>query len=382
PKGADMQERWITAFAQSLMPSLGILMPIGRTARLAMPLNVSGKAVRLRFSNIPGRKASVIQGATLCFMKDGKLAPGQMPVTFAGQDRAVIPPGELVQSDAIPLPVLPGLTLALSMIGTKQMHTMNSLGWLGTKSPKGDFRNSNFESLPQSPLLSKILGMPLDPTVPLFRALDVLTSEPHIGISVLGDSLSQQGRWLIPFMDRAYKAYPGQASLLSAGISGNSLTLDTEPAFKGIFGDAAIKRIESDCFSDHGVNRLLFALGANDVFQADTILYRHPLPTPEMFLSACEYIQAESHARGITTVAFTIFPARPPKKNKKLRIELRQAFNDIIRKTFDLTIECDPILLDGTSYKDGYSSPDGTHLTELGGKAFADALDLKKVTGI
>jgi hypothetical protein len=348
-----------------------------------MPVNVSGRAARLRFSNIPGSKESVIEGAFLCRLKDGKLEPGtQTLITFNGRNRVSIPAGECAESDILEFQVLPGQTLALSMVGSKHMHAMNSLGWLGMKSPKGDFTNSDFKTLPQRPLLAKLLKMPLDPIVPMFRALDILACEPHFGISVLGDSLAQQGRWLIPLMDRLYHAYPGQASLLCAGISGNSLTLDTDPFFKGLFGNAGVKRIHDDCFSDFGVKRLIFALGANDVIQADTFLCRQPIPTPEKFLSACEYIQSESRSRGITTAAFTIFPAMASKKDRKPMEELRLAFNDIIRGTFDLAIECDPILSSGNGYKEGYCYPDGIHLTELGGKALADALDLGALAGI
>jgi hypothetical protein len=85
---------------------------------------------------------------------------------------------------------------------------------------------------------------------------------------------------------------------------------------------------------------------------------------------------------GISAIALTIFPVRHPKKEAARREPIRLAFNEIIRETFGGAFECDPILSEGNGYKDGFCCPDGAHLTELGGKALADALDLEMLTGL
>jgi lysophospholipase L1-like esterase len=195
----------------------------------------------------------------------------------------------------------------------------------------------------------------------------------------LGDSITQQCRWFIPLLERLYPAYPGRVSLLNAGISGNSLTLDTDPGFKGIFGDAGAKRMESDCFSDHGVKKMLLALGTNDVLQAETFLCKQSIPSPDAFDEACKQVSGAAHSRGAKVSAISIFPVKFGKKDNEKRERLRQQFNEILRSSFDSYIDADKILQGTQGYKEGYSVPDHVHLSKLGGKALADGIDLDEL---
>ncbi|MDR1929115.1 MAG: GDSL-type esterase/lipase family protein [Treponema sp.] len=375
---------WVTIFSQSLIPCGMIGRSAKLTTRLVVPVNVGGSALRLRFSNRPAKKESRLDEVHIAESDESGaivLSTGRQ-VTFNGNKELVLAAGAEAVSDRIEMPLRAGQYLALSLYSAKQPHSANSLGSHGIRSRRGNYCTGNFEVDRREYLTGRLLKMPIDTTIPLFRGMDVLTQENPVVISCLGDSNTQQCRWYTPLLARLYRAYPGKAALLNAGISGNRLMKDSPPGWGNMFGAAGIKRVEYDSFADHGLSHILLALGTNDLFQAESRFDKTPPPAPEEFVGICRDMAEKIHARGLKVIAMTLYPIsfdKAPVKEK-----LRLAYNDIIRGgVFDDYIDVEGVLKNPgkPGYRDGYAIADGVHLTEAGGKAAADSVDLAKFMG-
>jgi lysophospholipase L1-like esterase len=382
-EGVYMEHR-VTVFSQSLIPgNIGNCKKL--TTRLVVPVNVNGTALQVRFSNRPARKESRLDEIAVALCNEQGIIEESTgrSVTFRGSNGLVLAAGAEAVSDRIELPVRAGQYLALSLYGARQPHSINSLGRHGIRSRKGNYCTANFVPDTGGYLITKLLKTPMDTIIPLFRGLDVFTEETPAVISCFGDSITQQCHWYSNLLDRLYRVYPGGAVLLNAGIAGNRLLNDSPQGFGGLFGKAGVNRVEWDSLADHGVTHILFALGINDAGQTVFPWDKTPPPSADEFARGCRILADKAHARNIKVIALTIYPgnmdkdpANPVKENARL------AYNEVIRNgVFDDYLDIEAALKkpDGVGYKDGYAQADGLHLSETGGKALADSIDLARL---
>ena len=112
---------WTTIWSQAAAPSFAMGMLQGKKKTVVFPVSspVSGERVRLRFSNIYGKKPYVIGAVTV-------RAKGQpVPVTCGGKRAFTIPTGGHTFSDPVALPVAAGEALEIRLFYASKAQDSN-----------------------------------------------------------------------------------------------------------------------------------------------------------------------------------------------------------------------------------------------------------------
>ena len=179
-----------------------------RTVRVLVPNNLPGSAVYVKFSNYYGDRPVWVGNATIALADEaGNLLPGTVrPLTVYGDTSFALVPQRDVFSDRVPLPVLPGQTLAVSLYYplADKVVSGNFVGTFAARSVKGDYCAEG--QLPKARLLSTLSRsvLPWDVTSAVTTLSAVLVEQedtaprPRV-VAAFGDSIMQQGAWVTPF---------------------------------------------------------------------------------------------------------------------------------------------------------------------------------------
>ncbi|MFJ6702080.1 MULTISPECIES: SGNH/GDSL hydrolase family protein [unclassified Streptomyces] len=342
----------------------------GAAYRNVVRLSVGGSAVRIHVSNRLG-SAPLRLGAVTVALRRGTGAdavPGSMrAATFDGAGTAIVPAGQDLVSDPVPLAVPDAADL------------------LVTVETPGDSGPATYHrvALQTSYLAGAGAGRAADEhgdaytgtTGNWYYVSGVDVRGPHRGTVVaFGDSLTDGNgssfganhRW----PDRlAERLRPLRTGVLNAGISGNRLLLDSTG------GPAALNRLDADGLRRAGVRTVVLLEGINDIKGT-------PEATdPEDFLRAYRTIVARAHARGIRVVGATLTPYQGFSGYTDAREAVRQQVNALIRTrhVFDAYADFDAVVRDPqrpTRIRPGYDPGDHLHFNDAGMRALADAVKL------
>ena len=375
-------KKWVTIFTLPQYVNEPCFGGGDTTMRLVIPINVYGDRVRIRVANASESKNGIMEEMTIakCDKSGEILKESIKAVTFLSESQRInISPQSNLVSEEIPFEVHPGDFLAVSVYCREEPISVGGIGsYVMMPVSKGNYCREDFVDENNYSIIEEQYNQPMMWQFPYFHAMDVITENEVAVVSCLGDSVTAQAKWYKPLQEYLYAAYPGQICLTNYGICGNKFLSDAEKDMP-MFGKAALKRVEWDCFSDYGVTHILFAMGINDIGQGRWEEGRF-LPTKEEFEKGCLDLKERAHRKGIVLSAFSIYPAELDKEQD----DIRRKFNQVIKsEAFDICIDLDTILMDieKGGYFAGYSM-DGLHLTEYGGACMIRDLDkeeLKKI---
>lgn len=365
-----MSAHRVTIFGAAAIKPLSIQARKKTTSRIIVPVNVTSDTISVRFTNRCGEHIGSLDHAVIARCDENGTLTGECTDLSVNGNRIInIPAGEEVETDPIPLSVIPGDFLAVSVYCSDKPMTTASVGYLIKEAKKRgeDQCTENFEAQEPSSLREKMFNQPQLFSIPYFKSVIAETTDEPKGLCVFGDSITAQGRWWYPTLKSLYAAYPGKIVMSNYGICGNQLTMDA-PAKMPMFGLRGLKRIDWDGYSDEGVTDLLFALGINDIGFGGG--------SAETFIEGCRAFVDEAHRHGLKVYALCIYPATPDKKRLQEVEDNRLKCIAAEKEIFDDCLDLDPILKnpDGSGYIDGISYGDGTHLLEAGGQKLAEAL--------
>ncbi|WP_406442074.1 SGNH/GDSL hydrolase family protein [Streptomyces sp. NBC_00631] len=342
----------------------------GAAFRNVVHLSIGGSAVRVRVSNRLG-SAPLRLGAVTVALRQGAgpaAVPGSMrAATFAGAGTAVVPVGQDLVSDPVPLAVPAAADLLV---------TVETPGALG---PATFHR----VALQTSYLAEDGAGRAADEDAGAYTrttghwyyvtGVDVQTvargSVVAFGDSLTdgnGSSMDANHRWPDRLADRLR---PLRVGVLNAGISGNRLMLDSTG------GPAALRRLDADGLDRSGVRTLVVLEGINDIKGT-------PEATdPADFVRAYRTIVARAHARGIRVIGATLTPYAGYSGYTDAREAVRQAVNALIRTqhVFDAYVDFDAVVRDPQRpgrILPAYDPGDHLHFNDAGTRALADAVPL------
>ncbi len=361
-----------------------------RTVRVLVPNNLPGSAVYVKFSNYYGDRPVWVGNATIALADEaGNLLPGTVrPLTVYGDTSFALVPQRDVFSDRVPLPVLPGQTLAVSLYYplADKVVSGNFVGTFAARSVKGDYCAEG--QLPKARLLSTLSRsvLPWDVTSAVTTLSAVLVEQedtaprPRV-VAAFGDSIMQQGAWVTPFTRRLYEAYPGAASVCNLGIGGNRLLHDSPAFFKGMYGHAGTRRFAWDLAPVEGLTHALLCLGTNDL----GLPGRDGAPEEELitlpdYQAGVSVLVEQLRRSGVKVYAGLLLPRAVNKAFPSEREDLRLAINEWLTGCglFDAVLDLGaPIAAEeGPGMKKEYALPDGLHPNKAGGLAIAEAIDL------
>lgn len=362
-----------------------------RTVRIFAPNNLSGSAVYVKFSNYYSDGPVWVGNATIGLADaKGRLVPDTVrPLTVHGDTSFALVPQRDVFSDRVALPVQPGCTIAVSLYypGGEKVTSGNFVGIFANRSVKGD--HCDAPALPKARLwtdLSKSV-LPWDISSATTTLSEVIVEQddalpaPRV-VAMFGDSIMQQGAWVMPFTARLYEHFRGGVSVCNLGIGGNRLLYGATPASRGMYGHAGIERYRYDLLPIEGLTHAVFALGTNDLGHPGTGgAPEEELITADQYAAAARTIADALHKQGVKVYAGLILPREVNHLFPPEREALRRAINRWIAEEgpFDAVLDLGAPIADtddGVGMKKEFALPDGLHPNLAGGRAIAEAIDL------
>jgi len=389
---ASTAARWVTAWGTSMQcrssePALGrpARTFCDQTLRMVIAPQIAGDSVRLRFSNRFQNDDVELDGIWVG-SADGETAGAgdNRRVLFGSADRVTVLRGATAISDPVDLAIRPWARLAVSFhVGgptTLDVHVgASQVSFLtpeGTGACGHDAAGTAFSDVVQS-------WYGLD-------GVDVLTTRPTTVLAAFGDSLTDnQGftpgaemGWTSQLSRRFAAHRPDiQLSVVNCGIGGGQLTRHWEPAWMDTdqlgriwtaFGPSGAARFDNDVISRSGVDGLIMFLGGNDLALEGGV-------SENRVIAAMAGIVARARVSSLAVIGATL-PRRHIWPEGSDGARAREAVNHWIRTSdvFDDVVDFDAATADPktTDLLRQEFTVDGTHYTDAGATALADAFDL------
>lgn len=388
-------ENWVQTWGQAHSALSFFYYPSSeKTYRLIIKSAVSGKALRIRLSNLYGKNNIHIASATaaLCDENGNFINSEFHNIEFKGCKKLFIKIGEEVISDEIPFLIEAGNYLCISIYIEKgALSSGNLINNAELITAKGNLTESRHIKNKQRirdyvrKAASKILGMFLHKPIPLFEAVELLNSENAKSIVIFGDSISQQGFWTNELEKRIRKEFPAKYSVINKSIMGNRILRDYSKRFicKGLFGESGLNRFCGNILKYSNIEYVIFALGTNDFLQYGTIAA--PKSEKPSVQAACNAVCKITHRlqnEGIKVIAFTVPYFGESVDANKEKCAMLCNFNDWLRDNrtmfdgfYDQAKLCrNPEKPNCTKLE--YLGADKLHPNKAGGKFIADNIDL------
>jgi lysophospholipase L1-like esterase len=300
------EARWITAWGSS-QQALGTTVITNSTVRMIARVTIGGDAVRIRLANTFGKtpltigKAYVgqrVQGAAI-------VAGSNKPVLFKGAETVSVPPGETVESDAVPMKVFAREDLAVSLfVPDADVRPSQHSGAVVTSymTPNGGGDSAASEA--RTPFTSTTTSMFW------LKAIDVLSASSSGAIVGFGDSITDgtcttldaHDRWQDWLSVRLNLADPNRGvaahkAVVNEGIGGNTVTRENlQPPPDSTPG---VERLERDVLAHRGVTHVVVFMGTNDLRRG---------AAPRQVIAGLQDIVSRLKARGLKVVGVTIIP--------------------------------------------------------------------------
>ncbi|MER7187491.1 SGNH/GDSL hydrolase family protein [Streptomyces hyaluromycini] len=342
----------------------------GAAFRNVVHLSVGGSAVRVRVSNRLG-SAPLRLGAVTVALRQGDgpdAVPGSMrAATFAGTGTAVVPVGQDLVSDPVPLavPAAADLLVSIETPGDSGPATFHRVALQTSYVARHGAGRADDED---GGAYTRTTGHWYYVTGVDVRAV-TLGSVVAFGDSLTdgnGTSMDANHRWPDRLADRLR---PFRIGVLNAGISGNRLMLDSTG------GPGALRRLDADALDRSGVRTLVLLEGINDIKGT-------PEATdPDDFVRAYRTVVTLAHERGIRVVGATLTPYAGYSGYTEAREAVRQRVNALIRArhVFDAYVDFDAVVRDPQQpgrIRPAYDPGDHLHFNDAGARALAAAVPL------
>jgi lysophospholipase L1-like esterase len=376
PDAEGCGPRWVTGWHAAAQPGPAHPTLRGATVRMVVHPQVSGFEVRLRLSNAHGATPLAV-GAVTAARSDGDagLVPETArPVAFGGRQSVVIPPGEQVVSDAVPLVAEAGRPLAVSVFlpVVPQVVTQHAVSLQASHvSGRGDATFAD-----ASAFAARI------PSWLVLTGVDVRGPRPVNALVAVGDSITDGvgaaagQRWSDALSARLGRAGGvARMAVLNAGISGNRLL----PGGGTQVGVPPLERFERDVVAAAGVTDVVLHIGTNDIAAGRTAAD---------IADGLQRFAQRGRAAGKRVFLTTVTPSDAGPHGTSAAIATQQALNDWVRThgrahadgVFDFAAAvADPGR--PTRLAPAYDAGDGLHLSAAGYRALAGAVDAEQLSG-
>lgn len=389
-----MENKWVQIWGQAHSNLSHFYYPEDeKTFRFIINSALSGKGIRIRLSNEFSDNDVYIGEITLAKCdENGKFIGDYKTVMLNSEKSFILKKGERVLCDETEIEVAVGEYIAVSIFVTKgKLKSGNLLNNIKLLTVKGnvceisEIENQRRKRDTVIEIAGKILNLYLHKPLPLIESVEIFNCSGASAITVLGDSLCQQGFWTKRFEERIRDTYPDRFSVINKSIMGNRVLRDFSPRFpcKGLFGDSAKKRLQRDVLDFSDTEYVIISEGTNDLLQPGTIA------APKR-----ETAEADDILRGVLQIAEKVkmcgkkpivfnavmfgecIDSRPYKEQKakeynRLLEENKESFYYLFNQAEIVIDKNKPNCTDKE-----YLGKDYLHFNEKGGRKVADSINL------
>lgn len=251
---------------------------VDQTFRMVVKPTVWGRRARVRLSNAFGTQPLTLTGVYVgMVLSSACLIPGsQAPATFGGQHTAVLPPGAVVWSDPVVLPLVtdPDHPLLQSQ---KLAVSFAVVGQSGPMTWHAKAMGTSYLSAPGVGPVGHSLhehALPFSTTSWFFvDALDMEVPKGTPVVVAMGDSITDGSASTLNGLDRWPDVLARQLQLegkrvavVNAGIGGNRVVGTADGSTAAVFpgGPPMVARLERDVLGLSGVTHVIWQEGTND----------------------------------------------------------------------------------------------------------------------
>ena len=357
------------------------------TVRNVVFTSIGGTAVRIRLSNLFGRRPLDIGQASVGEVASaGSLTGPAFPVTFNSSRSVVVPVGQEVLSDPIPMSVSPLEDIAVSVYlpGRTGPATYHLFGEQDSYLAPGNHVNDVSDA-----------AYPTRTTSWYFLdAVEVMGAYKRAGVMVaFGDSITDgvgstdgtNGRWP-DFLARRLDGQDGNEApaVIDEGVGGNRVLNNS-----ACFGQSALARFSRDVLDQPGVRAVIVLEGINDIgYSSDADI---GCEAPNTDVSAAQIINgyrtliADAHSHGVKIFGCTLTPFGSSWFWSVEGQAKWQAVNNWIRTSgaFDGFFDFARAIADPQDPNDlnpADDAGDGLHPNDAGYAAMANAISLNRLS--
>jgi lysophospholipase L1-like esterase len=355
-----------------------------QTLREHLYPTLSGRDVRIRFSNVFGKIPLSIAGASVARGTGGAaVSPATLRrLRFGGRCGVTIAPGAEAWSDAAPFALEPGQAVAVSfeLDRPTPFATVHRLSPDASWSMPGDaVQRAGWRNATPLPWSHVVTG------------LDIAARATPRVIVAFGDSITEgvggddaegpPSRYPDELATRL-RDRPGMSfAVINAGIAGNRLLAD-------LTGPRGLGRFQRDVLAQSGVTHVLILLGINDILMSapanlpEGTMRLPPGPDAAQITAGLAQLIRQAHDKGVKVLLATLLPFKGMpapfwSEDKEAR---RQAVNRWIRGRQDVeaVVDFDAVLrdpADPAALDPRYDSGDHLHPGHAGYAAMAALVD-------
>jgi lysophospholipase L1-like esterase len=358
------------------------------TVRNIVFTSIGGSEIRIRLSNLFGTRPLRIGRASVGqIASGGSLSGPAFPVKFGNSTSVVVPVGQEVLSDAVPMSVAPLEDIAVSVYlpGPTGPATYHSFGqqanYLTVGNHVSDTSDAAFRARNTSWYFLdgvEVLGG--------FKRAGVVVAYGDSITDGIGSADNLNDRWPDFLARRLDSRYGNQApAVIDEGIGGNRVL---NPS--ACFGQSAVTRFSRDVLDQPGVRAVIVLEGINDIDYSEAA--NLGCEAPNTNVSAAQIIGgykkmiAAAHLHGVKIFGATMTPFESARVWSVEGQAKWQAVNDWIRTSgaFDGVFDFARAVADPNA--PNYLNPaddsgDGLHPNDAGYATMASAINLGRLTG-
>ncbi len=299
--------------------TLGILE--NSTERIYMKNNLSGRRVKVCFSNLYGAERLAMEQVVIGKRVAGEDVGEWKSITAKGQEQILVQPGEEFESDVVELSVQPGEELVVSIF-FKEQNKIQSVcaNWAGGRwyteyKEDGNFCMEGFvngkASKDMLPTVDEDVNKPH--ICVGISEVWVETEEDVKTIALFGDSITHMSYYSDALGEILDEKYPGKVAFLNCGLGGNRVLRDATyvPEIPGdgkCFGIAALARFENNVYAKDTPEAVIILEGVNDLMHPYVFRYPDEIVTAEELKEGLQQLVEMGKAHGSVVYTGTIMP--------------------------------------------------------------------------
>lgn len=345
------------------------------TLRQVVCVSVSGKKLRLKFSNEFSKSPVTMKAVQIAVSKGGSAIDESTnkAINFNGKSEVTMEPGADITSDPVSFTLQPRMEVAITISFGETSSTIT--GHPGSRTTSyllagnQHLLNTDYTAAVKTDHWYVIDGIEVEASKSAVAAVGIIGDSITDG---RGSGTNKQNRWT-DMLSASFSKNPKTRNIgvLNMGIGGNCV-------LRGGLGPTALNRFDHDILKQQGLRWLIIFEGVNDLGSTkDSIA---AFQVAKGLMDAFDKMINEAHARGIKVFGTTITPFKKAQYYTPFRDAARNSINEWIRtsKHFDGIIDFDKIIRDPSDVSTMLSEAqsDYLHPNELGYKMMGEAVDL------